>query len=187
MSDGTILVAGGSDDWAGLYLTSVQLFNNGNWSTVGNIQGYAGQGRTRLHIATAQSGAVIPGGLGWNGSSYVFSNAADLYNVTAGTVAPTNNLRTRRQNMPVAALSNGEVLVPGGYNSTDGFAFHPRRIWRLPTPRICQLHRRVQGAAKPPIDSRRGPRRVALRFRERGDRGPRVQVLRSVPTIDRCR
>src|SRR3989442_15600005 len=114
--NGKVLVAGGEDLSAGAAATSAELYDStGNWNETGNLK----TGRY-LHTATllTDGKVVIAGGCG-SGPACVPLNSAELYDSTTGTWTSIGNLNTARWAHTATLLSNGKILVVGGYG-VDG-------------------------------------------------------------------
>src|SRR5205814_1183585 len=90
----------------------------GTWSVTGSPN----VARLYQHTATLlQSGKVLVAG-GFNNCSNSCSilNRAELYDPVSGTWSVTGNLNTARRAFTATLLSNGKVLVAGGYNDVSG-------------------------------------------------------------------
>jgi len=116
LPNGKVLVAGGEDLGAGMAAASAELYDStGNWNETGNLK----TGRY-LHTATLLTNGkvVIAGGCG-SSQPCVPLNSAELYDSTTGTWTSISNLNTARWAHTATLLSNGKVLVVGGYG-VDG-------------------------------------------------------------------
>jgi len=116
LPNGKVLVAGGEDLGAGVAAASAELYDStGNWIETGNLK----TGRY-LHTATllTDGKVVIAGGCG-SSQPCVPLNSAELYDSTTGTWTSIGNLNTARWAHTATLLSNGKVLVVGGYG-VDG-------------------------------------------------------------------
>ena len=115
LPNGKVLVAGGQDP-AGLAAASAELYDSTeNWNETGNLK----TGRY-LHTATLLTNGkvVIAGGCGSSQPCGPL-NSAELYDATTGTWTSIGNLNTARWAHTATLLSNGKVLVVGGYG-VDG-------------------------------------------------------------------
>jgi hypothetical protein len=117
LSNGQVLVAGGSDYQIRCYATA-ELYNpaTGQWTLTGSMS----QPRC-LHGATLlPDGSVLVSG-GVN-SLYDFSrptvSGAQIYNPNTGTWTATGSLNVSRASAATLLLQNGQVLAAGGYNNT---------------------------------------------------------------------
>src|SRR6266446_7771384 len=116
LPNGKVLVAGGEDLGAGMAAASAELYDStGNWNETGNLK----TGRY-LHTATllTDGKVVIAGGCG-SSQPCVPLNSAELYDSTTGTWTSIGNLNTARWPHTATLLSNGKILVVGGYG-VDG-------------------------------------------------------------------
>jgi hypothetical protein len=117
LPNGKVLVAGGT--WAGPgSLASAELYDptNGIWTPTGNLV-HARYGATATLMPNGK--VLVTGGVR-AGPGGAFLETAELYNHVNGTWAETGSLGTPRTNHSAALLSNGQVLVSGGYSGIGG-------------------------------------------------------------------
>jgi N-acetylneuraminic acid mutarotase len=105
LQSGKVLVAG---YWAESELYDV---GSGTWSSTGALPM-----ASRNYTATLlPSGKVLfVGGDAWTGSTYVYV-PAQLYDPDTGTFSPSSPIGTNRSHHTATLLSNGKVLIVGGY------------------------------------------------------------------------
>jgi hypothetical protein len=122
LPDGRVLIAGGAE--TGLFgspvLASAELYDpaTGTFSAAGTMM----VGRMQHTATLLLNGEVLIAG-GTTGSQGSYGDAArgaELYDPAAGTFRATGNMSTERIMHTAALLANGNVLVAGGYGSSDG-------------------------------------------------------------------
>jgi len=123
LSDGDVLVAGGLD--GSRQLSSAELYDptSGSWSTTASMT-VARSGQTATVLA---DGDVLIAGGGCNGSAYGCDagsflgtlRSAELYDPSTGTWSKTGSMHVGRQYQTATLLSDGDVLVAGGFVSCD--------------------------------------------------------------------
>ena len=117
LSNGQVLVAGGSDYQIRCYATA-ELYNpaTGQWTLTGSMS----QPRCLQSATLLPNGNVLVSG-GVN-SLYDYSrptvSGAEIYNPNTGTWTPTGSLNTSRADAATSLLQSGKVLTAGGYNNT---------------------------------------------------------------------
>jgi len=117
LSDGKVLVVGGSVDFD--YLVSAELYDpaTGTWSLTGSLN----TGRT-LHSATLlPDGKVLVAG----GSNASFLKTAELYDPASGTWSYTRNLGNAHSDHVAVLLLDGRVLVAGGGSTNTAELYDP--------------------------------------------------------------
>src|SRR5438874_7875127 len=115
LTNGNVLVVGGTDGTNSL--ASAELYDsvNGTWTTTSSL-GIARE----VHTSTLlPDGNVLVVG-GTDGADSLAS--AELYEPGTGMWSATGNLRTARYYHTSTLLPNGKVLVVGGYNGTNSLA-----------------------------------------------------------------
>jgi hypothetical protein len=120
LNNGMVLIAGGSDN-NGNILASAELYNpaTGPFTPTGSLNS-----ARELHTATMVNGTMVNGtttsGMvlfaGGHGPSGALAGA-ELYNPTTGTFTATGSLNTARLYHTATVLSNGTVLIAGGYDN----------------------------------------------------------------------
>jgi N-acetylneuraminic acid mutarotase len=112
--NGEVLVAGGNANGT---VSSAELYNpaTNTWALTGSMHTARYQ-----HTATLlQNGEVLVAG-GYNANlTNPFLTSAELYNPSTGTWTTTGSLHTARIYDTMTLLSNRQVLVAGGYNTTS--------------------------------------------------------------------
>jgi N-acetylneuraminic acid mutarotase len=117
LPNGEVLVAGGSADGYSCF-ASAELYNpsTGQWTSAASMT----QPRCHHSATLLPNGEVlVAGGVGSLVNSPDTTDTAELYNPSTGTWQTTGSLNTSRDSQ-VALLENGEVLVAGGYSTTNG-------------------------------------------------------------------
>jgi len=123
LPDGQVLVAGGFNEpvpGAFSYLSSAELYNpaTGKWTVTGSMT-TPRLGHTATLLPDGQ--VLVAGGEATvNGAPVIFSSA-ELYNPAAGTWTRTGRMNAARELHTATLLTNGQVLVAGGYNDADPF------------------------------------------------------------------
>jgi hypothetical protein len=112
LSNGQVLVAGGTDASAELYHPAT-----GNWTLTGSMN----VPRSNHQAVLLQNGQVLVAG-GFNAGPVA---SAELYNPSTGTWAMTGSMTTARYGFSLTLLPNGEVLAVQGtsaelYNPATG-------------------------------------------------------------------
>jgi hypothetical protein len=111
--DGRVFVAGGEDNTA-TAIAAVELYNptTGTWTLTSNMS----TARVNPTATLLNNGKVlVVGGYSIDDNSFPLASA-ELYDPTTGTFSPTGSLSTARRNHTATLLSNGKVLIAGGYN-----------------------------------------------------------------------
>ena len=117
LPNGEVLVAGGSTYAASCFATA-ELYNSstGTWTPTGSMT----QPRCYHSATLLPTGEVlVAGGVDSLFNSPDTSATAELYNPSTGTWQTTGSLNTSRAGQ-VALLENGQVLVAGGYDTSNG-------------------------------------------------------------------
>jgi Kelch motif len=119
LPNGQVLVAGGAGSVGGL--TSAELYNpaTGKWTFTGSMA----TGRYAHTAVLLPSGEVlVAGGIVSISIQGVISctATAELYNPSTGRWTTTGSMATPRFAQGAALLQNGQALVAGGLNATDG-------------------------------------------------------------------
>jgi N-acetylneuraminic acid mutarotase len=123
LPDGTVLVAGGMASSAGPVLASTELYDPStrSWTASRNMDGVRqGHAATLLSDGTV----LVVGGFGDTGSGSGLLASAALYDPSTETWTATGSLAAGRSDPTAILLSNGTVLVVGGYDSRI-FPFSP--------------------------------------------------------------
>jgi N-acetylneuraminic acid mutarotase len=113
---GKLLVAGGKDLWQAQSVTELYDPAAGTWTVTAPLNTARAS-----HTATLlRNGKVlVVGGANLVGLETIYLSTAELYDPASGTWAPTGSLNTARGDHTATLLSNGKVMVAGGYNSTN--------------------------------------------------------------------
>jgi N-acetylneuraminic acid mutarotase len=119
LTNGQILVSGG---WNGSCLNSAELYNpsTGVWTVTGSMN------YTRyLHTAPVlTNGQVLVSGGYSSSSSSAYLDTAELYNPSTGVWTLTVSMNYARYYQTASVLTNGQVLVTGGYNANSGSLYY---------------------------------------------------------------
>jgi N-acetylneuraminic acid mutarotase len=109
LSNGKVLVAGGTNQFGNGYITSAELYDPvaNTWSPAGNMA-TAREGHTATLLSNGK--VLVPGGLDGIG----VTASAELYDPVANTWSPAGSMATARYGHTATLLANGKVLVPGG-------------------------------------------------------------------------
>jgi N-acetylneuraminic acid mutarotase len=122
LQNGQVLVAGGfntSSNGSFNYLSSAELYNpaTGTWTVTGSMS-TAREAHTATLLPNGE--VLVAGGEAFiNGSPVVFSSA-ELYNPSTGTWTKAGSMSIAREMHTATLLSNGQVLVAGGYHFDPG-------------------------------------------------------------------
>jgi len=115
LPNGNLLITGGSPgQFGGSSLMSAELYNSatGTFSPTGSMNT-----PRESHTATLQpNGKVLISG-GYNGlyiNAYYLNNA-ELFDPATGSFSPTGSMTTVRRSHTATLLSDGKILVTGGY------------------------------------------------------------------------
>ena len=121
LNDGKVLIAGGLDPRKGLNLSSAELYDptTGTFASTGSMA----TGRDSPTATLLSDGKVlIAGGQSSISSSYGLASA-EIYDPATGTFASTGGNMTSGRCSPTAALlSNGKVLIAGGYTGSSSLS-----------------------------------------------------------------
>jgi hypothetical protein len=116
LMNGKVLVAGGYSYVGQQFISSnsAELYDpsTGFWTITSSMSG-----ARAFHTATIlTSGKVlIAGGYGFDGQNYYLFNSAELYDPSTGLWIMTGNMSAIRYGHTASILTNGNVLVAGGY------------------------------------------------------------------------
>jgi hypothetical protein len=116
LRDGNVLIAGGTDD-GDIFTTlaSVELYDPGagTWTSSGSL----GTGRI-LHTATLLPGGkvLVSGGYMRDGGPPASLSSAELYDPATRNWSYTGTLKGARDSHTATLLTNGQVLVAGGFD-----------------------------------------------------------------------
>ena len=121
LPDGEVLIAGGySCDSSGncTSLSSAELFNpNGYFISAGNMT-VARSGHTMTVLSNGR--VLIAGGQNCTAvTACTALNTAEMFDPVSGTFSPTGNLNAARFNASATALTQGLVLIAGGFDGTN--------------------------------------------------------------------
>jgi hypothetical protein len=128
LSDGKILVAGGSDA-TGAALASAEIYDpaTGHWTLTGSM----GTARYGLTLTLMNNGYVLAAG-GYSSSSSPALNTAEVYDPTAGVWTPTGSMLYGRRYQSATLLNDGSVLVAGGRASDSDYFQTTAEIYTPP-------------------------------------------------------
>jgi Bacterial Ig-like domain (group 2)/IPT/TIG domain/Abnormal spindle-like microcephaly-assoc'd, ASPM-SPD-2-Hydin/Galactose oxidase, central domain len=113
LNQGLVLIAGGFDGTN--YPAAAELYDpsTGTFASTGNLN----TPRASASATLLNTGQVLVAGGSTCSSPGCPSNSAELYNATAGTFSSTGTLNVSRFNHSATLLTNGQVLIAGGYDS----------------------------------------------------------------------
>ncbi len=117
LSNGLVLIAGGSTLNGASAMTSAELYNpaTGTFTATGSLNT-----ARYSHTATLLNNGMVLIAGGFGGSSPVSS--AELYNPATGTFTSTGNLNAARTAHTATLLNTGAVLLAGGYSGSATLA-----------------------------------------------------------------
>jgi hypothetical protein len=118
LPNGEVLVAGGETSSTSC-LATAELYDpsTGHWKSTGSMT----QPRCSHSATLLPTGEVlVAGGVGSLYNSADTSAIAELYNPSTGTWQTTGSLNTSRASEGAVLLENGQVLVAGGYSTSNG-------------------------------------------------------------------
>ncbi len=115
LSNGTVLIAGGSDGVEDL--ATAELFDpsTGNFTPTGSME----SPRISHTAMMLGDGKVLIAG-GTNGAATL--STAELFDPSTGIFTPTGSMTAARQDYTATLLNNGTVLITGGYDGTEDVA-----------------------------------------------------------------
>ncbi|MGB8065473.1 MAG: kelch repeat-containing protein [Candidatus Sulfotelmatobacter sp.] len=115
LTNGKILVAGGTNN--GVALTSAELYNPaaGTWASTGSMS----VARSHARAILLPNGSVLVIGGCINDCLSATTNSAELYNPNTGTFTATGSMVQARAEFGFTLLANGQVLVAGGCTAYD--------------------------------------------------------------------
>jgi N-acetylneuraminic acid mutarotase len=115
LSNGNILVAGGTNNGVGL--ASAELYNStaGTWAFTGSMS----VARSHARAVQLSNGSVLIMGGCVNDCLSTTTPSAEVYNPSAGTFASTGSMVQARAEFGATLLANGQVLVAGGCTAYD--------------------------------------------------------------------
>jgi N-acetylneuraminic acid mutarotase len=117
--NGKVLVTGGTDTIFGIPNRGAEVYDpaGGSWATVGLMA----TGR-ELHTATLlpNGKVLVAGGLTYSNGSYVAVGSVELFDPASGTWTATGTMANARYQHTATLLTNGTVLVAGGYGGPNG-------------------------------------------------------------------
>lgn len=113
LGNGEVLVAGGNANGP---QASAELYNpsTNTWTPTGSMH----TARYQHTAVLLQNGQVLVAGGYSDNATNPFLNSAELYNPATGTWTTTGSLHTARIYDTMTLLTNGQVLVAGGYNTS---------------------------------------------------------------------
>jgi hypothetical protein len=113
LQDGRVLLAGGRANNAAVASAEIYDPKTGAFSSTGSLN-TAREDPTATLLADGQ--VLIAGGSGGNMSSYTFLASAELYDPKTGTFSETGSMTEGSEGHTATLLSDGRVLIAGGYN-----------------------------------------------------------------------
>ena len=115
LSDGRVLVTGGSDAWDNL-LASAEIYDpaSAKWSPVESMH----TGRTYHSAVLLESGQVLVAG--GAGTDVELSASTELFNPATGSWSSAGRMNKPRRYHTAIVLPSGSVLVAGGYHEYTG-------------------------------------------------------------------
>jgi hypothetical protein len=115
LSDGKVLVAGGVSNNVDVASAEIYDSSNGKFTATGSMAEARQFCGLSNHPVTLQNGQVLIAG-GYNGQVLA---TAELFDPSSGSFSQTGSMSTSRWCPAVALLTDGKVLVAGGYEE-DG-------------------------------------------------------------------
>jgi large repetitive protein len=117
LPNGNVLVAGGAGETGCLAAAELYSPLKAKWTSTGSLT----QPRCSHSAALLPTGEVLAaGGVEGEPDGLETLAAAELYNPSTGTWHTTGSLNFARANGAAALLENGQVLLAGGYNFSNG-------------------------------------------------------------------
>ncbi|CAF2984215.1 unnamed protein product [Rotaria sp. Silwood2] len=120
LSNGKILITGGviCCEGSNMPLNTAEIYDpsTGSWTMTSNMT-IARYWHTASILANGK--VLVVGGVSYSGNNSVLLNSAELYDPSTGSWTMTNNMTFQRSSHTAAILSNGKVLVAGGYATND--------------------------------------------------------------------
>jgi Kelch motif/Galactose oxidase, central domain len=113
LADGRVLVAGGENHRTDL--ASAEIYNpkTGKFTPTGSMA----VGRVYHAAALLSDGRVLVAGGGSDYSGGKFLSSAEIYNPQTGTWTATGSMADQRNLLTATLLTNGQVLVAGGFGA----------------------------------------------------------------------
>jgi hypothetical protein len=122
LQDGRVLVAGGSDVRSGNYSLSAELYDpaSGKFTLTGSMKG-ARVGATATVLADGRV-LIAGGGAGGDPQSgtAITLATAEIYDPASGRFSPAGDMTAPREDHAATALSDGRVLLTGGFSYEGG-------------------------------------------------------------------
>lgn len=120
LSNGKVLAIGGMYLSGGNYisLSTVEIFDpvTETWSYTGSLN----VARENPVVVVLNNGKVLVAGGMWRAPGTSYLSSAEIYDPDTGTFTYVNAMPQARDNATGALMSNGNVLVAGGYSSSPG-------------------------------------------------------------------
>ncbi len=110
LTDGRVLVTGGSDHQVPLASAEIYDPATNSWSITGSMS----VGRTDFAGVRLPDGRVLVAGGGTTTSSGPATNTAEIYDPSSGAWQRVASMHTRRAYLTLTALGDGRVLAAGG-------------------------------------------------------------------------
>ncbi len=117
LSDGRVLVAGGYTS-SNVASKQTDIYSAGTWSVGPDLQSARG---TFTATLLGDNTVLIAGGDSANGGTYYASSEIYTPGTPGSTALTTASMPNARSNHTATLLTNGKVLVTGGYNSSTGW------------------------------------------------------------------
>ena len=123
LNSGMVLIEGGEQPSGSTFvpLASAELYNpaNGTFTVTGNLNAArVGPTATPLNNGTV----LVTGGVEFSGETDVPQSSAEVYDPVAATFATTGSLNSARATQSATLLTNGTVLVTGGFDASGSLA-----------------------------------------------------------------
>lgn len=135
LNNGKILLFGGSQN--GAFPQSNKVFeysiSSDSWATIADLPN--AQGREQMESTLINDSIIlITGGISTISSALNYPNSCYVYNINSNTFLPAGNLPVGVINHTSTLLSNGEVLITGGFDGNqarnEAFVFNLQTGWR---------------------------------------------------------
>lgn len=117
LNDGKVLIVGGTNGTSGLQVAEVYDPSTNKFTVIGNMVAVRNSNPTAVTMSDGK--VLIAGGNTGTGATSGYLNTAEIYDPSNNTfTATTGNMGSARDTLAATLLSNGKVLIFGGWNGT---------------------------------------------------------------------